>query len=198
PANRTLVEDINVNNNTTTFHDGKVTIGFGGQIVKRCPDELMNRYQAILDEQRLSWTEHHRLMRLLGAGGQGMVYLSQRRGADDFTLPVALKVFSPERYEDDRGYDDAMARIAKIAARVAQIQQDNLLDVYNFVDRNRIRMMEMEWIDGYDLSRLLTHETYDRTRERVAPQRWDHLNNVIVTAGPVQPRLKPGIAIAIV
>ena len=42
-----------------------------------------------------------------------------------------------------------------MAARVAQIQQDNLLDVHNFVDRNRIRMMEMEWIDGYDLGRLL-------------------------------------------
>ena len=70
---------------------------------------------------------------------------------------MALKIFSPERYEDARSYDEAMGRIAQVAARVAQIQQDNLLDVHNFVDRNRIRMMEMEWIDGYDLSRLLTH-----------------------------------------
>ena len=81
---------------------------------------------------------------------------------------------------------------------MAQIQQDNLLDVHNFVERNRIRIMEMEWIDGYDLSRLLTHEMLERTRERVSNRRWDYLNNVIVTAGPVQPRLKPGIAIAIV
>ena len=41
-----------------------------------------------------------------------------------------------------------------MAARVAQIQQDNLLDVHNFVDRSRIRLMEMEWIDGYDLEPL--------------------------------------------
>ena len=46
-------------------------------------------------------------------------------------------------------------RIAAVAARVAQIQQDNLLDVHNFVEQRRIRIMEMEWIDGYDLSRLL-------------------------------------------
>ena len=84
------------------------------------------------------------------------MYLSQRRGADGFTLPVALKIFSPERYEDARSYDEAMSRIADVAARVSQIQQDNLLDVHNFVDRNRIRLMEMEWIDGYDLSQLLT------------------------------------------
>ena len=81
---------------------------------------------------------------------------------------------------------------------MAQIQQDNLLDVHNFVERNRIRIMEMEWVDGYDLSRLLTREMLERTRERVSNRRWDYLNNVIVTAGPMQPRLKPGIAIAVV
>ena len=32
-----------------------------------------------------------------------------------------------------------------------RIQQDNLLDVHNWVDRHRIRLMEMEWVNGYDL-----------------------------------------------
>ena len=120
----------------------------------RCSDELLGRYHAMLDQQRLSWTEHHRLVRMLGSGGQGVVYLSLRRGTDNFTLPVALKIFSPERYEDDRAYDEAMGRMAVVAAHVAQIQQDNLLDVHNWVDRNRIRLMEMEWVNGYDLSLL--------------------------------------------
>jgi serine/threonine-protein kinase len=183
---------------TTTFLDPKATLTFGGHLAKRCPDELLNRYQSLLDDQRLSWTEHHRLKRLLGSGGQGVVYLSERRGTDGFTLPVALKLFSPERFEDARSYDEAMSRMAQVAARVAQIQQDNLLDVHNFVDRNRIRLMEMEWIDGYDLSRLLTSGMLERTRTKVNSLRWEHLNNVIVTAGPMQPRLKPGIAVAIV
>jgi eukaryotic-like serine/threonine-protein kinase len=56
----------------------------------------------------------------------------------------------------------------------------------------------MEWIDGYDLSRLLAPDMLDRTRQRVNQRRWEYLNNVIVTAGPAQPRLKPGIAVAIV
>ena len=112
------------------------------------------------------------------------MYLSERRGTDGFTLPVALKIFSPERYEEPRDYDEAMGRIARVAARVAQIQQDNLLDVHNFVDRNRIRMMEMEWIDGYDLGRLLTPEMLERSRDRVSTARWEYINNVIVTAGP--------------
>ena len=68
----------------------------------------------------------------------------------------------------------------------------------NFVEQRRIRMMEMEWIDGYDLSRLLAPELLDRTRASVSEERWRYLNNVIVTAGPQQSRLKPGVAIAIV
>ncbi len=183
---------------TTTYHQGTPTLDFEGQPASRCPDELLQRYDEVIGGQRMSWTEHLHLTRRLGAGGQGVVYLSERRGTDNFTLPVALKIFSPARYDDVRSYDEAMSRIAGIAARVAQIQQDNLLDVQNFVDRNRIRIMEMEWVDGYDLGRLLTREMLDRTREHVSNRRWEYLNNVIVTASPVQPRLKPGIAISIV
>ena len=183
---------------TTTFLEGSGTRTWGGHPVVRCSDELLGRYHQILEEQRLSWTEHHRLISLLGSGGQGVVYLSERRGTDSFTLPVALKIFSPERYEDERSYDEAMGRMAEVAARVAQIQQDNLLDVRNWVDRSRIRMMEMEWVDGYDLSRLLTRTMLERLESRVSNKRWNYINQVIVTGGPMQPRVKPGITIAIV
>ena len=183
---------------STTFQRGAPTLDVDGQPASRSSDELVAQYHALLEEPRFSWTVHHRLLRRLGSGGQGVVYLSERRGADNFTLPVALKFFSPERYADDRAYEDAMAQMAQVAAKVAQIQQDNLVDVQNFVDRNRIRWMEMEWVDGYDLSRLLTADTLARVRDRVSNRRWEHLNDVIVTAGPRQPRLKPGIAIAVV
>ena len=94
--------------------------------------------------------------------------------------------------------DDAMQRIARVSSRVAQIQQDNLLDVHNFVDRRRIRMMVMEWIDGYDLRQLLVNDLLAQTQERVSNRRWEYINRVIVTAGPEQPRFKAGIAVAIV
>jgi eukaryotic-like serine/threonine-protein kinase len=182
---------------TVLRRDGRASMvldhpsGFDG------PDGLVARYRAILNQPQLDWTERHRLIRRIGAGGQGVVFLGERRGADGFRLPVALKVFSPERYEDDPSYLDAMGRMARVAARVAQIQQDNLLDVQNFVAPDGIRVMEMEWIDGYDLRRLLTPGILSRAQERVGPERWAYLNDVIVTAGAVQPRLKPGIAIAV-
>jgi len=183
---------------TTIFLERKGTRTSGGQPSTRCSDQLLHRYHHMLAESRLSWTEHHRLVRLLGSGGQGVVYLSMRRGTDHFTLPVALKVFSPERYETDHAYDEAMGRMAVVAAHVAQIQQDNLLDVHNWVDRSRIRLLEMEWVNGYDLSLLLTGAMLDHLQSRVKKDRWHYINEVIITAGTVQPRLKPGIAIAIV
>ena len=127
-----------------------------------------------------------------------MVYLSERRGTDNFTLPVALEdLLARALRRRPRRTTRRWAAWPQIAARVAQIQQDNLLDVHNFVDRSRIRMMEMEWVDGYDLGRLLTREMLERTCERAsAPSAGNYINKVIVTAGPMQPRLKPGIAIA--
>ena len=183
---------------TTIYQEGRPTISVAEGVGSRCPEELLSRYGEIVEGGRLSWTEYHHLTRRLGAGGQGVVFLTTRRGSDGFTLPVALKIFSPERYDSEPLYDEAMERIAKVSARVAQIQHDNLLDVQNFVEQRRIRMMEMEWIDGYDLSRLLAPELLDRTRASVSEERWRYLNNVIVTAGPQQSRLKPGVAIAIV
>jgi serine/threonine-protein kinase len=91
-----------------------------------------------------------------------------------------------------------MARIASVSAHVALIQHDNLLDVHNFVDRNRIRMMVMEWIDGYDLRRLLVPSMLSRIEARVSARRWEYINRVVVTDGPRQPRVKAGVAMAIV
>ena len=183
---------------TTTQQGVHVTITHGGKPAPREPNELVGRYQEILSDRRLNWTNHLQLLKLLGSGGQGVVYQTELRGMDGFTLPAALKIFSPERFDDVCSYDEAMQRIARASARVAQIQHDNLLYVYNFVDRNRVRMMIMEWIDGYDLARLLTAGMLERFRDRVSNRRWEYVNQVIVTAGPQQPRMKAGVAVAIV
>jgi serine/threonine-protein kinase len=161
------------------------------------PHELLGHYRAILGESKLSWVEQHRLIRRLGSGGQGVVYLGERVGADRFTLPVALKIFSPEGYPDADAYDAAMARMAQVAMRIALIQQDNLIDVHNLTAPDRVRILEMEWVDGFDLSQLLAPSMLRRLRPRVSGERWEYLNDVIVTEGALQARLKPGVAIAV-
>ena len=183
---------------STTFFDLDATITSNGNPVNHLPNELDHEYYSIVDERVFNWTTHYHLERPVGSGGQGIVFLSHRRGADSFTVPIAVKVFSPERYADAISYEDDMQRIGHIAARVAQIQQEHLLTVHDFVDRSRIRLMVMEWIDGYNISELLVDRTLNRIRDRVSIKRWKYINEVIVTPGPVQPRLKPGTAVAIV
>lgn len=186
---------------TTTLHEMNATMAFDDEAIEAeaaRENELTTRYQTLITHQRLSWTTHHRLIRMLGKGGQGVVFLSERRGADDFTLPVAVKFFSPARYESPHAYDEAMVRMARIGARVAQIQQDNLLDVHNFVDRSRIRMMVMEWVDGYDLKQLLSNSLMNEMQLRIKPVLWDQISRITITHGPAQARFKPGVAVAIV
>ena len=149
PLEKTLFRTTGDNLSPTVTQDGQEFVG------NQCA-ELIGTYDSLVDQKRLSWTTHLRLMRRLGAGGQGVVYLTERRGADSFTLPVALKIFSPERYRSPAHYDSDMGRLGRVAAKVARIQHENLLVVENFLDRERIRMMVMEWVEGYDLRRLLT------------------------------------------
>jgi len=183
---------------TTTLQSLNPTVNLDGQQRMEQPNELLENYGELLKRGGISWTAHHHFQRTLGQGGQGVVYLTERRGADGFTLPIALKVFSPKPYEDARTYELDMERIAGVAARVANIQQDNLLYVHDFYDRNHIRLMLMEWIDGCDIRSLLSNDLLARLRERVSESRWDHINQVVLTEGEEQPVMMPGVAVQIV
>jgi serine/threonine-protein kinase len=158
---------------------------------------LSLQYRALLDAQNLHWVTRCAKIRLLGSGGQGVVFLTQRHGADAFSLPIALKIFSPEHYADETDYVTDMQRIAGVAGRVALIQQDNVVDVHNFIEEDGIRLMEMEWVNGFDIGSLLTPQMFHEARRRTNPDQWAYINDVVVTEGPVQPRLKPGVAIQV-
>jgi serine/threonine protein kinase len=179
---------------TVSFHPGSST-GDGERL--HFEGDLLARYQSIVNAQSLDWTRRYRKLRQLGSGGQGVVFLGERQGADQFRLPVALKIFSPESYRDAEAYEEDMVRVASVAVRVALIQHDNLIDIHDFIAQDGLRVMEMEWVDGYNLREVLTQGMLNLTRERVGARHWKYVNNVILTHGPVQPRLKPGVAIQV-
>jgi serine/threonine protein kinase len=164
---------------------------------RRRADAWFAPYQKLLNSDIIEWAAQYRKIRVLGRGGQGVVYLSERQGTDLFRLPVALKIFSPEQYRDFESYDEDMLRVADISSRVALIQHDNLLDLHNFIAQDGIRIMIMEWVDGYDVRDVLTHRMFERTKAKLSPERWKYVTNVILAEGPYQPRLKPGVAIQV-
>jgi len=183
---------------STTRYEPHPTQPHGRRSKPLADTQLVKGYEQLTQGRKLSWTGHHHMLRLLGRGGQGEVYLTEYRGTDNFTVPVAMKVFSPERYASSRSYDEAMQRVAAIAARVALIQHDNLLAIQNFFERRRIRIMMMEWVDGYDLRQLMAPRCLHLLDGRVSERRWTYINEVIITDGPEQSRFKAGVAVAII
>jgi serine/threonine-protein kinase len=183
---------------TTEIFENSVTHSFPGTGMDGCSEILREEYYNLLDQQKVHWDENIHFKEMLGQGGQGVVFLSEQRGTDGFVLPIAIKVFSPERFSNDVLYEEEMSNMALITAKVAKIQHDHLLAVHNWHSTNRIRFMSMEWVDGFDLSQLLRQEMLDHLQKKVASGRWKYLNNVVVTTGMMHPRLMPGVAIPII
>ncbi len=157
--------------------------------------DLRAHYREILAGTDVSWAIGCCNIKLVGQGGQGVVFQARLDGSDGFALSVALKVFSPEPYRTAMAYADDMARVAGVAARVAAVQHENLIAVHDFTAHTRVRVMRMEWVDGLDMRQVLTQQTLDRTRERLGPEHRRFVEDVVLTDGPTQPRMKPGVAI---
>ncbi|RLS56219.1 MAG: serine/threonine protein kinase [Planctomycetota bacterium] len=158
---------------------------------------LSQQYRELVTRDEVAWEVSYRLLRKLGSGGQGIVYLADRSGAFGVSFQLALKFFRPDRYPSVNDYRKDMGRLARLAMKMSRLQQDHLHDVYNVVEAQGIMIQAMEWVDGFDLRRLLTPQTLEQVRDSVDDDRWDYLNDVIVTRTSEQLRLKPGIAISI-
>ena len=153
------------------------------------------RFESLQKAGAVHWTAQYRFLERLGAGSQSVVMLADRLGSLDVSLRVALKLFSPLRYPDTDSYLSEMAQTAQVAMKIARIQEDHLLDVHNFIESSGIQIMVMEWVDGFDLKYLMEPDRLPATAAAAGRERWAHLNDVVVTAGPTQSRLKPGVAL---
>ena len=126
-----------------------------------------------------------------------MVYLSERSGDAEFKLPLALKIFTPQKYKDPNVYQSEMQRLTRVAAEVARVQQDQLVTVQNVVSHQGLYLMEMEWIDGYDIQRLLKRDALNHVKRQVTRQTWQDLNQTVVTGGAEDSRFRPGTAVSV-
>jgi len=158
---------------------------------------LSENFESVTSRDVLNWQVKYRLLRKLGSGGQGVVYLADRSGSFGVSFRLALKFFRPSGYSDIEAYRAEMARLSRLAMKLAQLQQDQLLDVHNVVEFENIQTLVMEWVDGYDLRFLLTPRALSQVRASVDEDRWEYVNDVVVTRSESQARLKPGVAIAI-
>ena len=93
----------------------------------------------------IGWLAHYRVLRLLGEGGMGLVFL-----AEDSLLsrPVALKVIRPE-IADASGI---ALRFTREARATAAINHDNIVTIYEVGQENGIPYLTMEYLKGISLA----------------------------------------------
>jgi serine/threonine-protein kinase len=140
-------------------------------------------------------TSTYRKRHELGRGGQGVVYLTE----DEFGGEEALKIYSPLPYGGVAPYRDDMQRLLTVTSLVHRIRHDNLVNVERFLDYHGIYVMVMQWIEGFDLRRLLDLQLLESLRQSVSANRWTYLTDVIyATPAPDRVCLQPLLAVNII
>lgn len=158
---------------------------------------LNARFEDIIDRKNVSWDQVYRLKKVLGEGGQGTVFLAERFGAFDVSFQLALKFYRPDGYQDVEMYRSEMSRLASVAMEVSKIQQDHILDIYNVIEYEGILVLATEWVDGTDLRQLLAPTVLTNLKQTVAKDRWEYINDVVMTDAGFQSRMMPSVVLGI-
>ncbi|MBX9584786.1 MAG: serine/threonine protein kinase [Gemmataceae bacterium] len=91
------------------------------------------------------------VLRPLGAGGMGRVYLARQVSLD---RPVALKLLNPALVADPV----ALKRFEAEALAVARLQHPNVVQVYALGEAGGRRFMALEYVDGRNLREYLARK----------------------------------------
>ena len=93
----------------------------------------------------------YKLLRPVGRGGMGMVYLGEHRV---MKRQMALKVLPPEALGDARRVE----RFKDEARASAQLDHSNIVRAYDFNEAGKKLYIVMEFVDGIDLHRLVARD----------------------------------------
>jgi serine/threonine protein kinase/formylglycine-generating enzyme required for sulfatase activity len=90
----------------------------------------------------------YRIIRKLGQGGMGVVYLAQHKVMDD---PRAIKVIS-QSFVD---HPDALARFHREVKAAAKLKHPNIAAAYDAEQFGNLHTLVMEYVEGKSLDRVL-------------------------------------------
>ncbi|MBK8246782.1 MAG: serine/threonine protein kinase [Gemmatimonadetes bacterium] len=95
--------------------------------------------------------KRYRVMRLLGAGGMGKVYLVHHLNLD---APLAIKVISPSQAKDP----DAVERLRREARNAHKARHPNVVQVHDLEEDGAHVFLTMDFVDGPTLDQVVATE----------------------------------------
>src|SRR5688572_3410965 len=97
----------------------------------------------------------YRILRILGAGGMGVVY---QAWDEALGVAVALKVIRPEVTADPAAARDLERRFKRELLLARQVTHKNVVRIHDLGDIDGIKYLTMPYIQGGDLATLLAKE----------------------------------------
>jgi serine/threonine protein kinase len=132
-----------------------------------CGAELRSAHGDTLQLGQTMNNGQYRIVRRLGAGGMGAIYLAQNTQAFDRLCVVKEMITYYQPGEEQR----AQERFEQEARTLAALKHPGIPDMYGYFTERGHNYIVMEYIEGEDLEDLVTHES--RSGERVAARPLD-------------------------
>lgn len=123
------------------------------------PAETLAKFDAIAGQLVLG---RYRIIRPLGRGGTGVVYLGRTEGAAGFSKPVVIKRLLPN-FVRDPVHAQMLVREARI---LANLKHTGIVGVVDLGEDDDAYVMVLEYVHGYDLGLWLK---YLRAKARRLP-----------------------------
>jgi serine/threonine-protein kinase len=100
----------------------------------------------------------YRIVRSIGRGGMGLIYLARQEGAADFVKPVVVKRATPDLLEKQPALREFMGREARI---MSHLHHPAIVSVLDFAEEDGAYLLVLDYVHGYHLgqwSRFLRQE----------------------------------------
>ncbi len=95
----------------------------------------------------------YRVVRLLGEGGMGTVYLARVEGAEGFTRPVVVK----RMRTDIKATEEGNRLFIREAQILSKMQHPGIINIIDFGVEDGAHIMVLEYVHGYTLAPLLDY-----------------------------------------
>ncbi len=153
------IRSMKLNGNTKICPEGStewVSIDSIAKPTAKTPN-VANEYSNFSHDSTPTKVGKYKIINELGRGGMGAVYLAVDEVLNRKVAVKELKIDAHKKKDVDN-YNTMIKRFSKEAQILAQLNQKNIVSVYDIIEQNGNQYIIMEFLDGKNLEELLNQK----------------------------------------